>query len=631
MKQSSNVRDITIDPAGSARPPRDQRQAEQDFARFYHEQPAVDLKILLKQSRRRRLWLYVTTTLVVLLGATLAWFFFFGSGPGPKFGEGAVHLTIAGPSAAPSGQAVDYTIAYTNDQAVDLVSGELNLRFPAGFIFQSATPVAANPDGSRFDLGPVPGHQSGTVFIHGQLTGEVGEQKEISALFTYQPANLKVQFTKTATLSAQVVASVLNLSVTGPTQLPADQALTLTATYRNSSPGKLTGLLVRITLPAGFQLDLPQLTPLPNESSIWKIPDLNPKAEGQLQFTGRFTDAAVPGVQEVKVAVGLPGPDGRFTVQEEKLLSLTLVKSHLTLQLTANDVSVKSAADLGQELSYQLTFANEGDLPFADITLQAQLEPSWFDWSTLRDDSSGQADPVHGTLSWTKAMVPLLATLLPGSRGSVRFRLHLKPDLPAQALGFTAQATAKGKAQVGDRLNDVSAQSNQVVTKINTRFTLEAEGRYYTDELIKLGSGPLPPQVGQTTTYVIFWRLGNTLNEVGNVEVTTTLPAGVTWTGQTTVTAGQQVTYNPNTREVAWQLNRLPPGAGSAYKKPEASFEVAITPEPSDGGTILVLTKTATATATDSSSQADLIATAKFVTTELEADTGAGGKGVVAR
>jgi hypothetical protein len=632
MKPPTNVRDITLSPESEPRRAKPDAQTERDFARFYHDQPNVDLKALLKQSRRRQIWLYITGALVVLLGVALTWFFVFGFGSGPKFGEGAVKLTIAGSTSAPSGQVVEYTIAYVDDQSVDLKDVELNLRFPAGFTFQSASPAAQTAEGTRYDLGTIKAHQSGSVVVRGQLTGDVGEHKELIALLSYEPANLKARFTKTTSLDLQVVASVLNLTLTGPTQLPADQPLVVSASYRNSSTTKLTGLLLRVTAPAGFELELPKLEALPESSTTWKIPDLEPKAEGKIDLTGRFTAVAAPGQQELRVAVGLMGEDGQFTVQEEKTLMLTLVKSHLTLQLTANDLALKSAADLGQEMSYELAFANEGDVPFTGLTLQAKLDPQWFEWSTLRDNGNGQTDAAKGTLTWSQSTVPLLAQLSPGSRGSIRFQIRLKSALPdgaSQNPSFTAQAKADGKSQVGDKVESVTSQSNQVVSKINTKFSLEAEGRYYSDELVKLGSGPLPPRVGQTTTYVMFWRLSNTLNEVNGIEVTTTLPPNVTWTNQTSVTAGQKPTYNPNTREVRWELNRLPAGAGSAYRAPEATFEVAITPEATDLNQVLVLTKTTTATGQDSFSGADLIATSKYITTNLDTDTRAQGKGVV--
>ncbi|MFH1111778.1 MAG: hypothetical protein V1712_01770, partial [Patescibacteria group bacterium] len=196
---------------------------------------------------------------------------------------------------------------------------------------------------------------------------------------------------------------------------------------------------------------------------------------------------------------------------------------------------------------------------------------------------------------------------------------------------FNTGVKASAEQLIGGKLQPVTTESNIIITKINTQLSIQAEGRYYTDQLIKIGSGPLPPRVGSTTTYNIFWRLANTINEASYVEVTTTLPQDVNWTGQTTVSHGQPLTYNPNTREVRWELNRLPAGAGFKFDKPEASFEVAITPVEQDADKILVLVKTTTVTAKDSFSGADLIATDKLVTTELDNDLGAQGKGVVVR
>lgn len=632
MPEKSRVNDIIIDSNAPASR-HELKQAEQDFAEFYHKQSLADLSILLKQSRRRRQWLYLTSSLAILLALALAGFFIFGTKNSGKFGEEAVQVNLNGPLTAPSGQEVEYVFNYKNDQDVDLNQLELNLRYPTGFAFKSATPAAQNVDGNIFAVTKVKAHDSGSIIVKGQLVGEVGEKKDFSGLFSYEPANFKAQFNKNVAFTTEIVTSVLNVDIASPTQLPIDQTLLLGVTYKNSSTNKLTGVLVRLTAPNGFELELPKLTPLPNSTDIWQLADVEARGENKIEFKGRFTNTATPGPQEFKLAIGLKSDKGGFTLQEEKIVNVNLVKSHLTLQLTANDISLKSAADLGQEITFEASFSNEGDTPFTNLTLTAKLDGVWFDWSSLKDDALGSANQSAGTLSWTKANLPLLETLQPGTRGSVRWRLRLVSNLPSgiSVPNFTTRVEAQGKTLVDNNLENLTSQSNEVATKINTQLSLAVEGRYYTDELIKLGSGPLPPRVGETTSYVIFWRLGNTLNEVENVEVTTTLPQGINWTGQTTVTAGQKVIYNPNTREVRWVLNRLPAGAGKTFLKPESSFELAVTPQESDTDKILVLTKTTTATAHDTFSDADLISTAKFVTTELDDDIAAQGKGVVVR
>lgn len=633
MKNKSQVSDITIDFAGqggAARRP----EAEREFAKFYRGQPSTDLPQLVRQSRRRRTWVYVIAAFAVLAALAVAGFFIFTSSAG-KFGEELVHAELQGPSGTPSGQVAEYIFSVSNDQGVALSQVEVSVRYPVGFSFASATPAPANAEGTRFTLPTIAAHGSSTVTIRGSLVGEVGEHKDITAVLTYQPESFNAQFAKTVAATTEVVASVVTLELVSPPQLPIDQPLTLAVSYKNSSAGKLAGLLLRLTSPGGFELELPKLEPLPGGTSTWKLPDLEPRADGKLELKGRFTEAAQPGAQEFRLAIGFAGSDSQdLTVQEEKVVSLTLVRSHLTLSLTANDVSLKSSVDLGQEVAYELSFVNEGELPFTDITLVAHLDPRFLDWGSLHDDAFGTVDAAAGTITWTKVNLPLLANLLAGSRGSIRFRFGVVPVAPAGVvppLQFSAKVAAQGTQLVDGANQPTATESNEVLTKVSTQLQLSVEGRYYTDELVKLGSGPLPPKVGETTTYVVFWRLGNTVNEAERVEVTTTLPQDVTWTGQSTVSAGQHLTYNPNTREVRWELNRLPVGAGVTFPRPEASFEVAVTPSPQDADKILVLTKTTTATAHDTFTGTDLIATGKFVTTELDDDLAAQGKGVVVR
>ncbi len=612
-------------------------KATEDLGNFFRGQTPADLIRLMSDARRQRGWLYTTLALVVLLVVTLLGFFVFGGAGGTaKFGEEAVQFAVVGPENVPSGQSIDIVVNYSNNQGVGLKDIELNMRYPVGFIFQNADPVAFNTEGSRFTIPSVSAHGSGRITIRGQLVGEVGEQKEFTGFVSYQPANITAQFAKTIKYHTSIVASVLRLTVTGPTQLPLDQSLPIDVAYKNSSTDYLSGLVLQLTLPTGFELETPALEAVANTTNVWKLNNLPAKGAGAFTFRGKFTATANPGAQAITVAVGILGSDGKtVNVQETKALAVTVIKSHLLLELKANDATTASTADVGQELVYQLAFTNEGDVPFSNIVLQAKLPTPWFDWSTFKDDTGGASvDQVNGTITWTKSASPLLDTLIGGGQGKLKFRLRTVAVLPAgitSVPSFSVRVTAQGQELVNGSLQSLTAESNEVITKVNTKLSLEAEARYYTDQMVKLGSGPLPLRVGQTTTYVVFWRLGNTWNEVENIEVITTLPQGVTWTGQTTVTAGQTATYNPNTREVRWRLNRLPVGAGTAFTRPEASFEVAVTPEENDVYKILVLAKTTTATARDTWSGADLIATAKLLTTDLDDDLGAQGKGVVGR
>ncbi len=640
MEPKSRVTEVTVNPKlpgrQAAEPSTESlQQAEEAIESFYHEASASqDVPAQLRQVKRRRVWLRSVAGLATVLVLAGVAFFAFGRSSA-KFGEEAFKLALTGPSAAPSGQEVTYEIAYTNDQGVGMSQLELNLRFPTGFTFRAGEPAPANGEGTRYLLNGLPARSSGSFKIRGQLVGAVDEVVTVTAAVTYEPANLNAQFTRTLTTTTRVVASVVNLEAAAPAQAASGQPYALSLRYRNSSEAKLTNLVLKLTVPPGFELEVPPLEPVPSATNEWKLGTLEPKAEANLDLRGRFTEVANPGPQEFRVAIGFSSPeDGSFSLQEERVATATLTQPSLTLALTANNVVLKSAATLGEEITYELAFANDGLVPYSDLSLNLKLDGRFLDWSSLVNELNAKVNPSAGTLTWTASEFPLLKALPSGTRGTVRFRVRVLAALPAgvpAGPSWLATAEATGKQLVGEALQPISVKSNEVQTKLSTKLSLEALGRYYSDQLVKLGSGPLPPKVMETTTYVLSWRLGNTLNDAQDIVVTANLPTGVSWTGQVNITAGQQPTFNPNTREVRWTLNRLPPGAGTSFAKPEATFEVAVTPGEDDADKILVLAKISTATATDASSGAELTATASMVTTELDGDAAAQGRGAVVR
>ncbi|HCU47847.1 TPA: hypothetical protein DIC39_02190 [Patescibacteria group bacterium] len=604
-----------------------------ELARIYRGGRREDFTTLRRRAAHQRAWLYLTVFLLVAIALVGVWFFFFSSNQG-KFGEETVTITFTGPTQAPSGQTVEYEVVWDNDQGVALKSGELNFRYPEGFTVLDANLSALDDNRTRFDIGGVGAREGGKLKLTGQLVGEVGDIKEFTVVFTYEPTNFRGQFATNSSLATELVASVLNLSLETPPQLPIDQDLILKVTYNNTSANDLSNLAIRFTAPGGFELDLPSADPVVGQDNLWRLPDLTPKSEGTLALVGRFTDASISGEQTFTVAIGIIDGDNNFTVQEEKTAVVNAIESHLTLTLTANQVAIKSFADWGEQIDFELRYANEGEANLNNVVLRAQLNTTLLDWTTWQADTVGSVDEDKGEVIWSKQTVAQLNNLAPGAKGSIHFRLTVVDTAPGGSTGpysFDSKIATSAQQTFGTTTQTVTSESNAITTKINTQLALQVEGRYYTDQLVKIGSGPLPPRVGNTTTYVIFWRLANTINDAANIEVTTTLPQDINWTGQATVSAGQNVVYNPNTREVVWQINKLPAGAGIQFARPEASFEVAITPTEQDADKILVLTKATTVTARDSWSGADLITTAKLVTTELDNDLGAQGKGVVAR
>ena len=115
-----------------------------------------------------------------------------------------------------------------------------------------------------------------------------------------------------------------------------------------------------------------------------------------------------------------------FVLQEEKNVAVKLIKAALNLDLTVNEENTKSAVELGQEINFQLSYSNGGEVPIKNLTLKAQLDAKWFDLSSFKDDSSGHLNTETGAVEWTAKEVPNLENLPAGARGLVGFRMRLK-------------------------------------------------------------------------------------------------------------------------------------------------------------------------------------------------------------
>ncbi|MFH1111858.1 MAG: hypothetical protein V1712_02190, partial [Patescibacteria group bacterium] len=449
----------------STKTPLSAEQAEKELARMYQQEPAEDFRVLRKKASSQRLWLFLTTTLLIIIIAGGVWFVFF-SGQNSKFGEEAVKVKLVGPANAPSGQIINYTLSWNNDQGVDLNSLEVNFRYPSGFLVVETNQLAEDDAKTRFGLGQVAAKGNGELTITGQLVGEVGDLKEFSAVFTYEPSNFKAQFAKTVFFSTELIASVVTVDLEVPSQLPFDQDLVLKVKYNNTSTAVLPNLALKLISPTGFELDLPKLQQVIGETNLWKLEDLLAKGTGEVNFNGRFTTAANAGLQDFSVAIGVINDDNTFTIQEEKKVTITLIESHLTLSLTANQVALKSYADWGEQIDFELRYANEGEIALSNLVLETKLDPELLDWTSWQTDTPTNVKETENTVVWTKNELPSLASIAPGTKGSINFRLKIVSVAPNNMSPYSFNTGVKASAEqlIGGKLQPVTTESNIIIT-----------------------------------------------------------------------------------------------------------------------------------------------------------------------
>jgi hypothetical protein len=165
---------------------------------------------------------------------------------------------------------------------------------------------------------------------------------------------------------------------------------------------------------------------------------------------------------------------------------------------------------------------------------------------------------------------------------------------------------------------------------ISSLLEVKAAAFYYTKDGEQLGVGPLPPKVGERTKYRVVAYITNTTNDVEDAWFEAYLPPNVEWTGRYSVTAGESMDYFPSTGRVRWKVGTINAHTDVSARI-GASFEVALTPTEADAGASPLLVGKIVVTGVDSGTGAKIEAISRDITTALEFDTLAAGKGVVER
>jgi hypothetical protein len=155
--------------------------------------------------------------------------------------------------------------------------------------------------------------------------------------------------------------------------------------------------------------------------------------------------------------------------------------------------------------------------------------------------------------------------------------------------------------------------------KVNSKIEISQKG-YFSDEIFG-NSGPLPPRVGETTTYTIMWQVKNWNNDLKNVKVKATLPSEVKLTGKIfPEDQASKFAFDPQSREIVWEIGDLAAGKGISEPGPNIAFQIALTPTIEQRGKAANLIGQAKVLAEDSWTESSLEKTSNPIDTTLPDD-----------
>lgn len=592
-------------------------------------------------------WLWRIWSVMCLLGLFGAlgfggWSFFHHDDIGSLAG---VRLSIEGPRQVTIGKEEAFVLHWVNDGTYTLRDVDMRLAMPAEFVFTNTEPAFAGTSTPRFVFKEMLPQASGEIRIKGVFLGQYHGESFLQVL-THARAYLDEQVKEVERVFTQPISyetSVLRGDWQMPPHVLAGDVASFTHTIRNLGNRDMVGLTARFTFPDGFLFSRTSSSAA-NVSSVpvQQIP-LGTIAAGSatsIHLFGVFT-STVGGDQSFRVSVGYQGIDGRFIDVWSSTTSVPVIAADLALRVIVNGSQGDRVIRPGDPLAISVGYQNISPETLRDISLEIGFESlihgvsatgtTAIDWRRLEDLAQGVSSTRNRiqTLRYTAKEIPDFASLASQAEGTIRLHVPTlvaptgtkRLDLRDVAIAVHVRAMLP---KLGQQRVTRIISARPLLLRYGTDVEVKAEARYFTEEGAPLGTGPLPPVVGKSTRYRVFWTVQKTLHPLKDVKMVARLPTRVAWDGVVEVSQGL-VSFTTSTREMTWLVSDMNDQNTQATLQAVLTF----TPDPSDIGRFAPLMEEGSFDAMDERLEEPVHRIVPSLTTDLLTDEYARQKGVV--
>ncbi len=555
--------------------------------------------------------------ILIILAGFLIWRTFY------SFDKSKVLLEVFGPERIVSGEEVSYIVRYRNKTNVELQNAKLTFIFPEGALPAENEDIVeiGNSKAAIKELDNLSAGQEGQIELKANVVGLKNDIKKAVAKLEYYPANVSSSFENSAEFTSVIFAVSIVLDFNLPEQVVSGQEVSFDLKYLNTSDVFFPNLTLSLEYPEGFVFN--SSSPSPNkETSEWWLPEISPREEGKIAISGTLSGNKND-IKSFKAKIGFK--DGETLRLVSEGLASTLVSvSPLTVSLEVND-SRDYLANVGDELRYKVKYKNTTNILFTSVFIVLKFETEALDFATLKI-TKGFFSNIDNSITWNESSLPDLKALNPGEEKTLDVSLKVKENLPIKNFNdknFLINVSAKIDslnvpiALKGTQLAGVDSLS----TKLNSKLILSAKG-YFQDSLLP-NSGPLPPRVGQQTTYTIYWRVLNLANDVDDVVVESYSPSYVHWLGRIEP-GNSSVKYDPSTGKISWTLGKLNANTGILSPVWQLAFQVGLVPASNQIGQVVELIKESSIFGKDAFTQASILGSARSIQSDLPDDTSVG-------
>ncbi|MFZ2187059.1 MAG: hypothetical protein WAV46_00280 [Candidatus Moraniibacteriota bacterium] len=542
-------------------------------------EPGIRFADLTTLKRRKRIALFLGgLALIVLLGGAVMKI------RGMLFAEDRVSVSISGPKDVASVEETTFVVTYTNDNLAGLDDASLILTYPAAFHLEAENTMRVSGSLAEISLGTIAAHAQGKVSVKGKFYGSRGDHLTLQATLRYSPSKVSTVLEKTTPFAVTVASSPLFLEMTAPLELATGQSAVYVIDYSNKSDMAFSNVRVKAVYPEGFRFV--SADPKPSEGeTVWYVGNLDINARGKITIQGILTGTR----DEYKRVGGMIGffqGDGKFVAYADNERQTRIVASPLSISQTVNSLT-DIAVSPGDMLQYVIHYKNDGNIGLRDAIITVEIDPTFLDVSRFVLQK-GAYDVARKVIVWKASDIPGLGKLEPGAEGEVTFSV---PVMEKIAAGSGKNLSISTVAKIDSLDIQTPSGANKIIASNTLSVKLKSAvgigtAALYTDAIFP-NSGPIPPKVGQTTSYTVHLNVTNSLNDLKDARISVILPTGVHYSGKH-APGGETLTFNERSNELVWELGTF---AATEGKARELVFQVSVIPSPDQVNKTLTLIK----------------------------------------
>lgn len=483
-------------------------------------------------------------------------------------------LEILGPETAGAGEEIAYSIKFKNNGKALLEEPELVFEYP-----ENSLPVIAqteSQEGQEFNrttqkLDSIYPGEERTVEFKARVFGKQGDLLKAQAWLTYRPKNIKAKYESKTSFSSQISNVPVNFEFDLPLKAENGETLQFSLNYFSNIGYALENLRVKMQYPNGFLFD--SAKPQALDETEWSLPALYQVDGGRITVKGTIEGSE--GEQKIfRAQLGVI-INNKFIVLTETSRAVEMAEPSFYVSCLVNGAQ-NYTANSGDLLHYEVFFKNIGKKPIQKQFLLVKLDGDFFDLETIKTEQ-GEAGRGDNSVLWDWKNVQDLKFLDAGDEGKVDFWVKVKEPSLGQKI----------KNPVLKAVISIAGAEKVVETQINSQ--VELSQKVFREEEVFGNKGPIPPQVGASTTYTVFWQIKNSWNTLENVKVKGSLPSYAKPTGNI-FPSDAKLTFDSASRELIWTIGSLEAFQGLSETTPfSLAFQIEVIPLASQRGQTITL------------------------------------------